>query len=371
MAKAAQDIRVCPTCGSRNKLKWDFCARCGESLQGVPVGEPQAAAGPAGPAGEPDHLPEAPAPVWPIFVVLVALGAGVWFYQSGFRVAAGPRPDPGTFAAPTLPPSPVPPAPEPAGATAFAEARRLAAAGDLAAAIPFFERAIAEDPRNAGYRDAFGDALLKGGRPDDAFLRFREAADIAPKEYLPVLGRRYAQAGRDVEAMRAFDSALQVGVDDNSVRKELGRLLYTHKQYERAATVLRDALEKNPSDAEVRFHLGWAVEKNGRLDEAERHYRELVTDDPSRVAARLRLAEVLFNQGNPEGAVSLYKEGITLSPSAPNLHRALGSTLERMGRNQEAAAEYREYARLNPQAEDAKVLASRADALERRAAAGS
>src|SRR5687767_11271518 len=95
MAKAAQDIRVCPTCGSRNKLKWDFCARCGESLQGVPVGEPQAVAGPSGPAAEPDHLPEAPAPVWPIFVVLVALGAGVWFYRSGFRVAAGPRPDPG------------------------------------------------------------------------------------------------------------------------------------------------------------------------------------------------------------------------------------------------------------------------------------
>ena len=85
----------------------------------------------------------------------------------------------------------------------------------------------------------------------------------------------------------------------------------------------------------------------------------------------LRLAEVLYNQGNSEGAVSLYKEGITLSPDAPNLHRALGSTLERMGRNQEAAAEYREYARLNPQAEDAKVLATRADALEKRAAAGS
>jgi Flp pilus assembly protein TadD len=370
MAKAAQDIRVCPTCGSRNKLKWDFCARCGESLQGVPVGEPQSAVGSVG-SDEPDHLPEAPAPVWPIFVVLVALGAGVWFYRSGFTVSPGAKPDPEAFAAPTLPPSPVPPGPEPKGAAAYAEARRLAAAGDLAAAIPLFERAIAEDPRNGGYRDGYGEALLKGGRADDAFLHFRAAADIAPREYLPVLGRRYAQAGRDVEAMRAFDAALQAGVEDNTVRKELGRLLYTHKEYDRAATVLREALEKSPTDAEVRFHLGWAVEKNGRLDEAERLYRELVADDPSRVAARLRLAEVLYNQGNSEGAVSLYKEGLTLSPNAPNLHRALGSTLERMGRNQEAAAEYREYARLNPQAEDAKVLATRADALEKRAAAGS
>jgi len=33
------DFRVCPACGTRNKPKWDFCARCGESLQGVPLGE--------------------------------------------------------------------------------------------------------------------------------------------------------------------------------------------------------------------------------------------------------------------------------------------------------------------------------------------
>ena len=35
MAMSSPAFRVCPVCGSRSKLKWDFCARCGESLHGI------------------------------------------------------------------------------------------------------------------------------------------------------------------------------------------------------------------------------------------------------------------------------------------------------------------------------------------------
>lgn len=365
MAKAAQDIRVCPTCGSRNKLKWDFCARCGESLQGIPVGEPKPA---AGVAAEPEV--EASAPMWPVAVIAMAavVAAGA-LWQWGWRLSPGARPEAGVFAAPTLPPSPPPPGIERKGAAAYAEAVRLAGAGDFASAVPLFEKAIAEDPDSAAYRYGFGAALLKVQRTADAFQRFQEAAQMAPREYQPMLARQLAKAGRDEEAIRAFEAGLSAGADD--VRKELGRLLYDQKQYDRAASVLAAASVANPGDSELRFNLGWAVENLGRLDEAERIYRALVEDDKTAVSARVRLAEVTLARGNSEGAVTTLREGLAITPSAPNLHRGLGSVLERMGRNAEAAASYREYARLNPKAEDATQLAERATVLEKRASAGS
>src|SRR6185503_17080274 len=39
MARAA-DFITCPSCGSRNKTKWEFCAKCGDSLAGAEVSKP-------------------------------------------------------------------------------------------------------------------------------------------------------------------------------------------------------------------------------------------------------------------------------------------------------------------------------------------
>jgi molybdopterin molybdotransferase len=44
-------FRACPVCGTRNKLTWESCAQCGESLAEVAVSEPGTGARPAVRAG--------------------------------------------------------------------------------------------------------------------------------------------------------------------------------------------------------------------------------------------------------------------------------------------------------------------------------
>ena len=31
----AQELKICPVCETRNKVTWDFCVKCGESLTEV------------------------------------------------------------------------------------------------------------------------------------------------------------------------------------------------------------------------------------------------------------------------------------------------------------------------------------------------
>src|SRR5258708_29726115 len=35
MAVRSGDALICPACQTRNRASWEFCVRCGESLQGV------------------------------------------------------------------------------------------------------------------------------------------------------------------------------------------------------------------------------------------------------------------------------------------------------------------------------------------------
>ena len=47
----AQDLKICPVCETRNKVTWDFCVKCGESLAEVAVAADDAEVAPAGGEG--------------------------------------------------------------------------------------------------------------------------------------------------------------------------------------------------------------------------------------------------------------------------------------------------------------------------------
>ncbi|PYQ02713.1 MAG: hypothetical protein DMF83_22930, partial [Acidobacteria bacterium] len=113
------DFRACPACGSRNKPKWEFCARCGESLQGVPLGESTPVE--AALEEEEDQNISSAAFPWVTGLGLLAFGTlAVAVTVSSEKRAPDRRPNPGIFTLPTLPASapPARPAVKDAGAEA-------------------------------------------------------------------------------------------------------------------------------------------------------------------------------------------------------------------------------------------------------------
>src|SRR6185295_19224055 len=102
----------CPSCGARNKGKWEFCARCGESLQGaesvVAAKKPAPAARSA--AARSEGGPTSPLNNVLFGVVFAALVATVVFAVRYSRANGPmPAPTPAAFTVPTQPGQPTPP----------------------------------------------------------------------------------------------------------------------------------------------------------------------------------------------------------------------------------------------------------------------
>ena len=361
MASAAL---LCPSCGARNKAKWEFCARCGESLEGASV--ESADEGFPAEALELDETAVAVGlPAGMVLVVggvaLAIVGLGAWRHLS--NSPPPPTIPTETFTFATMPPSlaPPPPAePEGPGAEAYGEAQRVLAQGDPAGAVELLAAALQQDPENPEYLSLYGQALWVTGDREGAIAQQAEAARLDPDRFALTYARTLDVAGRASDAALVYREVLERRADDLVAQEDLGRLLYRMSDYRAAAPLLQGAVASRPDDPVLRQEMAYALEKAGDVAGAEQAYREVLERAPQAAIARGLLADNLHRQGKTAEAIKLLSDGLAQTPDAPLLHRGLASLYERTGRVQEAVKAYEEYARLAPSAPDAKELKERA-----------
>jgi predicted Zn-dependent protease len=375
---AGQEALLCPSCGARNKRTWEYCARCGESLQGA-AAEPVLAKTQVASRGKGkkkgklsilvhEREPESSLPPGLILGVGAFLLAGLAF--AGWRYASSAPPakaaDPSLFSIPTLPSSrPDAPVAAPGpGSADYNEGLRLMAAGKAKDALAFLSRASSAAPQNAGYAWVFGQALQATGAQDDALARFGDAARLDPKAYGLDYGRALDKAGHSAQAATAFEAVLASDPGGVAVQEELGKLYYKAGNFAKAAPLLDKAVAARSDDPLLRQDLAYAVAQTGDKARAAELYRSVLAIAPGADVSRGFLSELLLEQGKGPEAIALLQEGIQRDPEAPDLRRRLGNVAERTGNTQEASRQYREYVRLAPNATDAKDLAERAARLE-------
>jgi len=362
------DYKVCPACETRNRAKWDFCIRCGESLQAVATTRETVAA-----AAADEGAPSAGVarPLLTLGGVVVIALLGYWVVQA-FRSGEAERPNPQIFTMATVPPAPPSAGPAPAqgpGVKDFDEGRRLLAAGDAAGATRLLAQAVADAPENAAYRVMYAGALEANKMTEEALREYEKAALLSPTSQTGELARAFERAGRKKDAIETYGKALELQPKDPALLRDAANLFLGEGQVDRALPLLREAAAADPRDLAVRQYLGWAVEQKGDLTGAAEVYGQILEKLPDADVTRGRLAEVMLKQGQKEQAAQLMRAGIERNPQSPALRRGLAGVLERTGRDREAAAEYREYARLAPNAPDAQKFAERAEQLEKRATA--
>jgi Flp pilus assembly protein TadD len=372
MAGPPDDVLICPVCETRNRARWEFCVRCGESLQDVntetlrlrsldpeeaeSVDEPEPGAQDTGDAGM---------VLLSGVLVLIALNAVACLWQRDRPPAVRPSPDLFTLGTqPASLPSPTTEVANKPGARDFEEGRRLLVGGDAARAIALLQRAVDAAPENASFHDVLGQALAATGSPDQALVQFGEAARLDRAQFGTKLAERLADAGRNEEAARAYEQLLAATPNDPFAQEGLGRMQYRLGNYAAAAPLLQRAAGARSDDPVLQQELAYALQATGNATAAIEVYNKVLALAPTADVARGLLADLLYQQGKPENAIALVQEGIQRDPQAPSLRRRLGSLLEQSGRAQEAAREYREYSRLAPNAPDAKDMAERAARLE-------
>lgn len=359
------DAVACPACGARNKAKWEFCARCGESLQGAESVSP-AKKKVVRSAELSDRAPSSSANTVIFglsFALLVAIA--VYGVRYARQMGPAPAPEPAGLTVPTQParPTPVPARVQGPGAAAFQQGFRLLVEGNPSDAVGYLAQAVAEAPENALYQRTYGEALMGSGSVDSGLAALAEAARLDPHAHRRDYAKFLDGAGRRVEAAAEFDAMLADTPDDPEALAGAGRIAASRKDFGKALPLLRRALEQRPEDTDLMGSLAMATEAAGDFRAAAQAYSEIVVRTPANHAARAHLAEMLVKQGRVDQALKTLRDGVARAPSAAELRRALGSTLEDAQRPAEAAAAYREYARLAPGAADAKELLARAESL--------
>lgn len=363
------DFRVCPSCDARNKSKWEFCVKCGESLQDVALGEPAAPTVDA--QAESVAAASEPFP-WGSLVAMVALLAlgiaGFIFFR---EPAVAPPPE--LFSLGTLPPSLPPPASplaKPPGQAEYEEGLRKLNANDPAAARQLFAAAASAVPDSALFRHAYGVALWQTGAKAEAIGEYEDAVRLAPANttYRINLAKALGRAGRTREALSQFDEVLDRDPANAEALQEGARLAGPSNPAA-ARRFLERALAARPADLVLKQELGVLLEKGGDDVAAATLYGEILDASSGAHITRGLLAEIQMRKGQSDEAAELFRAGIQEHPDAPLLHRGLASVLERSGQLAAAIAEYREYARLAPDSPDAQQLRERADRLEKKVSA--
>ena len=363
MAHAANAV-ICPACHAQNRAAWEFCARCGEPLDGTATqvtsrqptltGVPALAEEPSQDSGS----------FWLFLMVAVAIGTVVLACRD---IATQPPPPPATPGVFTFggPPASGSPSPSPAvvSTSDVEEARRLISQGNLAQAVPLLQKAAAENPGNAEYPHLLGRALWATGDREGALASYGQAARLDPGAYRLEFAQALETMGRVDEAAAQLEAALVAQPGTTIVQEGLSRIYYNKGEFAKAVPLL-ESVAARTKDPVVMQQLAFAAEKAGDPERAISTYREVLAVQPRADVARGLLAESLLNSGRSNEALSVLQEGVQAAPNAPLLQRGLGSVFERSGRPAEAAAAYREYTRLAPNAPDAADVAARAARLE-------
>ncbi len=363
----AREAVLCPECGARSRSDWEFCARCGESLEGALPADDTTAKAPTVPKTlEPIEGSSLAGSSVLVVAVLVfgVLGFAAYRHVSTTPPPKGPDPQLFTIATRPVEPPKVPPSTE-AGVQDFDAGRRLLGSGDLQEAISLLAAAVAANPDNAAYRGHLAYALWQSGARDQALREHAEAARLDPRRQIQY-ARVLEIAGRSDEAERQYESILARSPEGAgaTVHEDLGRLLYRAGRYAEAAPHLGQAVGARDDDPVLKQELAYALDQQGNREAAETVYKQVLETAPQAAITRGLLAENLYERGRKDEAMSVLEQGLALTPDAPLLRRQLGSLLEREGKRAEAADAYRAYARLAPNAPDAATIAKRAAWLD-------
>ena len=362
-------VVVCPSCGTKNRPKWEFCVSCGESIKDVPA-EVEAKA-----VVVSARVPEAPssgALSWLGTIAGLGLLVAAFLWWRGNR-AEPLQPDPGIFTVPAgerpaAAQSPSPPSNlglETPGASVLSRGEALLASGDAAGALPILAEAVGQLPENSRAHHLYASALWHTGGREEAISEYRRAIDLDQQNrlYRSDLAKALGSLGRREEAVAEYEALLSVDPRSPGALRELAALYTQAGNGERALELLNRAVDVEPGSAILQQDLAYALEKSGRTSEAIDVYRRVVQLEPKAGTSRGLLADLLLRQGRADEAIALIQDGIQLDPNVARPHRDLASLYERTGRIAEAVAEYREYARLAPTSPDARQLAERAERL--------
>lgn len=236
------------------------------------------------------------------------------------------------------------------------KAEAALAAGDFAAAIQSYTKALALSPRNArvlaGLSDALtakGDRAAEAGNSAQAIANYGEALkyDSQNAAAYAGLGAVYDAMDEREKAVSNFEKALQIDVSLIDVYYPLGVLYYETKNYPKAEEYLNKALPARADDAEARNYVGLVYANSKRETEAVNAFKLAAQLKPDYDEAYFNLGETYERLNQADDAIGAYRKAVEINPKYADAWFNLGAAYYNRERYTESAEAYKQAAALN------------------------
>ena len=239
-------------------------------------------------------------------------------------------------------------------------------AGQLDAAIRWYQRVLAADPDNVTALGNMGYGLLTQGKFIDAVAILQKAIAIQPNypeayynlgnaqkaqgkltaavaslkkaislrahypEALNNLGNAIKEQGNRIEAAAYMQQAINQNPGFAPAYNNLGVIFIDNCQLDDAITVLQQAVNLNPDFPDAYYNLGTAKQEQGKLDQAIACYSKAIAINPGYAEAHCNLGNAYIHKNNLAQAVAHIKQAITIKPDLLEAFHNLGCALEAM-----------------------------------------
>jgi tetratricopeptide (TPR) repeat protein len=206
------------------------------------------------------------------------------------------------------------------------------------------------------------------GQTEKSIASFQRALDRSPSELAALiwLGRMHLEEGKPDLAEPLFQRAADLPPRNVAVMAGLGQAALARRDYQRAVTVLEEALAFDPSAASIHSPLANAYRGLGNEAQAEEHLKlwrntEILVPDRLRQDLDMSLESGLsyelrgvraLEARDFKAAEGFFRKGVDITPTTAPLGRSLrhklGTALVMQGDIEGAMARFEEVAKLAP-----------------------
>ncbi len=198
-----------------------------------------------------------------------------------------------------------------------------------------------------------GKLLLQKGEYTSAFLQFKNAARLQPRDPEPLyyMGLISITQGRAKEAIAYLKRATEVSPQYIPAQIKLAELMVLSQRPDlrkEAAARAKAILEQHPDNADALALLASIQSQAGDLESAEGELREALSHNPGRLEVSTGLASLELSHGNWSAAESILKRAIAAAPHSPDPVAALGELYLLQHREADARAEFQRALQIDP-----------------------
>jgi hypothetical protein len=164
----------------------------------------------------------------------------------------------------------------------------------------------------------------------DSESLFRHTLRVEPENPTALfnLGDALLTGGRVDEAIRFFEEGFRYRPDELDIRASLGRTLGEKERYAEAAAQFREILKRRPEDHLALTNLGVTLDRMGRSEESLEFLRAAVARKPDFVDAYTNLGGVLLKMGRRGEATIHLQNALRLNPNDPVGKRLMRAAME-------------------------------------------